>query len=186
MNSTGVYTPSKRFTIANTWIGAIVGAIPPMMGWVGATNSLDLGAWVLASVLYAWQFPHFNSLAWNLRKDYSRAGYMMMSVVNPALNARVALRYSLLLYPISFLVPYLEITSWGFLSTSSLINSYMAIKAYKFWKNSDDASARQLFFASLVHLPIYLCLLMLFKTREDNESQDHESQVNDKDSSDID
>lgn len=60
-----------------------VGAIPPMMGWVSCTGSLDPGAWLLGAILYAWQFPHFNALSWNLRPDYSRAGYRMMAVTNP-------------------------------------------------------------------------------------------------------
>lgn len=60
-----------------------VGAIPPVMGWVSCTGSMDPGAWLLASILYAWQFPHFNALSWNLRPDYSRAGYRMMAVTNP-------------------------------------------------------------------------------------------------------
>lgn len=161
------YTPLKRFTIINTWIGAIVGAIPPMMGWTAATASLDPGMWLLGGVLFSWQFPHFNSLAWNLKNDYARAGYMMMSVINPGLNARVSLRYSLLLFPISLLAPYLGITTWNFFTVSSLINGYMAVKAYKFWKDSNDSSARQLFFASLVHLPLYLCLMMVFKRKEE-------------------
>ena len=71
---TSVYTPMKRYSILNTWVGSIVGAIPPLIGWTAATGSLDPGAFILAGVLYTWQFPHFNSLSWNLRPDYSRAG----------------------------------------------------------------------------------------------------------------
>jgi protoheme IX farnesyltransferase len=142
-----------------------------MMGWAAATGTLDPGAWLLGSVLYAWQFPHFNSLSWNLRKDYARAGYMMMSVIDPKLNARVALRYSLLLFPISALAPYLEITTWYFFPISSVINGYMAVKAFKFWKESNDSSARPLFFSSLVHLPLYLCLMMICKSRYNDQSQ---------------
>ena len=60
-----------------------VGAIPPLMGWAAATGGLEAGAWLMGAVLFAWQFPHFNALSWNLRADYSRAGYRMMSVTNP-------------------------------------------------------------------------------------------------------
>lgn len=73
-----LYTPLKRLSTTNTWVGAIVGAIPPIMGWVAVTNSIDHGALVLGLSLYAWQFPHFNALSWNLRPDYSKAGYRMM------------------------------------------------------------------------------------------------------------
>ena len=75
-------------------MGSIVGAIPPVIGWVSATGTLDFGALVLGGILYTWQFPHFNALSWNLRPDYSRAGYRMMSVTDPELCKRVALRYA--------------------------------------------------------------------------------------------
>ena len=71
---TAVYTPLKRVSIVNTWVGSVVGAIPPLIGWAGCAGSLDAGAAVLAGILYTWQFPHFNSLSWNLRPDYSKVG----------------------------------------------------------------------------------------------------------------
>ncbi len=68
----GIYTPMKRLHVANTWVGAVVGALPPMMGWAAATGSLGVGAWLMGGILYAWQFPHFNALSWNLRADYAK------------------------------------------------------------------------------------------------------------------
>ena len=62
-------------SIANTWIGSVVGGIPPLMGWAACTGSLDVGAWALAGILYCWQFPHFNALSWSYRPDYSRGMY---------------------------------------------------------------------------------------------------------------
>ncbi|KAG8235200.1 hypothetical protein J437_LFUL015294 [Ladona fulva] len=92
---TSVYTPLKRVTIANTWVGSIdytllfihsIGAIPPLMGWSACSGgSLEAGAWLMAALLYAWQFPHFNALSWNLRQEYSRAGYRMMAVTDPGM-----------------------------------------------------------------------------------------------------
>ncbi|CAG8715303.1 33497_t:CDS:1 [Gigaspora margarita] len=160
---TCIYTPMKRKTIANTWIGAIVGAIPPMMGWAACTNNLELGAWILGGILYAWQFPHFNALAWNMRSDYSKAGYRMMVITNPLLNSRVSLRYTLALFPLSYITPYIGMTTWWFALDSSLINCVLLFSAYKFWKDSNDKSARDLFFASLVHLPVILALMMAHK-----------------------
>ena len=91
-----VYTPMKRITTANTWVGSVVGALPPLIGYASATGgTLDYGAGILAAILFSWQFPHFNSLSWNLRPDYSKAGYRMMSVTNPELCKRVALRHSI-------------------------------------------------------------------------------------------
>lgn len=85
-----IYTPLKRISVANTWagkyiyifkiiiLGAVVGGLPPVMGWVAVTNSIDPGAIIMGLALYAWQFPHFNALSWNLRPDYAKAGYRMM------------------------------------------------------------------------------------------------------------
>lgn len=133
---TCIYTPMKRTSIANTWAGAVVGAIPPMMGYTAVTGTLaDPGAWVLGGLLYAWQFPHFNALAWNLRADYSKAGYRMMAVTDPKLNARVSLRYSLAMFPLCAAVPYLGLTSWWFAADSTVINAAMAYGAYRFWRS---------------------------------------------------
>ncbi|KAJ3101340.1 Protoheme IX farnesyltransferase, mitochondrial [Phlyctochytrium planicorne] len=138
---TCVYTPMKRVSIANTWVGAIVGAIPPMMGWAACTGALDPGAWLLGAMLYSWQFPHFNSLSWNLRADYSKAGYYMMSATDPGLNARVSLRHSLILFPLCMAAPYIGLTSWYFALDSSIVNGVMAYGAWKFWRNPSDKSA---------------------------------------------
>ncbi|KAI8369249.1 UbiA prenyltransferase family [Radiomyces spectabilis] len=132
---TAIYTPMKRASIVNTWAGAVVGAIPPMMGWAAVTNSLDPGAWVLGAILYAWQFPHFNALAWNLRADYSKAGYRMMAVTDPKLNARVSLRYSLAMVPLCLSLPYLGITTPLFALDSTVINAALIWGAVKFWRN---------------------------------------------------
>ena len=77
------------------------------MGWAAVTGSLDAPSYVLAGILFAWQFPHFNSLSWKLRPDYTKAGYRMMSVIDPPLCRGVALRYSALLIPVSLAAPYL-------------------------------------------------------------------------------
>ncbi|KAG0082692.1 Protoheme IX farnesyltransferase, mitochondrial [Podila epicladia] len=159
----GVYTPMKRVSIANTWVGSVVGAIPPMMGWAACTNSLDPEAWLLGLLLYAWQFPHFNSLAWNLRADYSKAGYRMMAVTDPKLNARVSLRYSLALIPLVTLAPYLDMTSWWFAVDGNIVNGVMLAGAANFWRKRDDKTARQLFFGSLIYLPVILALMMFHK-----------------------
>ncbi|PSK37034.1 protoheme IX farnesyltransferase, mitochondrial [Candidozyma pseudohaemuli] len=82
------YTSLKRKSILNTWVGAIVGAIPPLMGWAASSSLLHPGAWCLASLLYAWQFPHFNALSHNIAAQYKQAGYIMTAAENPRLNAR--------------------------------------------------------------------------------------------------
>ncbi|KAK3821602.1 MAG: UbiA prenyltransferase family-domain-containing protein [Benniella sp.] len=164
-----VYTPMKRMSIANTWVGAIVGAIPPMMGWAACTNALGPEAWLLGGLLYAWQFPHFNSLAWNLRADYSKAGYRMMAVTDPKLNARVSLRYTIALIPLVTLAPYLDMTSWWFAVDGNIVNAVILAGAANFWRKKDDKSARQLFFGSLIYLPVVLALMMIHKKGKQSE-----------------
>lgn len=94
------------------------------MGWVGCSGTIDTGAWILAGLLYAWQFPHFNALSWNLRPDYSRAGYRMMSVTNPALCRRVALRYCAVITGLSALAPLYDVTNIWFAVGSLPLNAY--------------------------------------------------------------
>ncbi|KAJ3226109.1 Protoheme IX farnesyltransferase, mitochondrial [Clydaea vesicula] len=167
-----VYTPMKRISVYNTHVGAIVGAIPPMMGWTAVTNSVDLGAVVLGAILYCWQFPHFNALSWNLRKDYSKAGYKMMSVLNPSLCTRLSLQYSLLLFPLCFFCNVIGITSSTlFLLDSSLFNGLMLFGAIKFHRNPTEKSARFLFFMSLIHLPVLLGLMIFHKKKDDDDDQ---------------
>ncbi|KAI8926636.1 protoheme IX farnesyltransferase [Entophlyctis helioformis] len=172
---TCVYTPMKRTSIANTWAGSVVGALPPMIGWAACTGGIEAGAWVMGAVLYAWQFPHFNALSWNLRPDYSKAGYRMMSVTDPGLNARVALRYAVALVPLSAVACELGLTTWWFMLDSTLINAHMVWCAYRFWKHSSDDTARKLFFSSLIHLPLYLAVMMMHKIHDGEDEDDDEA-----------
>ncbi|KAJ2553662.1 Protoheme IX farnesyltransferase, mitochondrial [Coemansia sp. RSA 1933] len=168
----GAYTAMKRLTIANTWVGSLVGAVPPLMGWAAATGgALGPGAWVLAAMMFAWQFPHFNSLAYTLRADYSKAGYRMMSVTHPRLNARVALRYALLMFPLSAALVATGTTDAWFMADSSLVNGLMAYCAYAFWRNPDARRSRRLFFSSLVHLPVLMILIMVHKLLQDRRKR---------------
>lgn len=165
------YTPLKRLSITNTWVGALVGAIPPIMGWTAATGALEPGALLLGAFLYSWQFPHFNALSWNLREDYSRGGYRMMSVTHPGLCKRVALRHSLGLIGLSTLAPALDVTTWTFPVISLPVNLYISYLAFRFYRRGDRSSARKLFFCSLWHLPMLLLLAFTCKkSRGDQET----------------
>ncbi|KAM5309234.1 protoheme IX farnesyltransferase, mitochondrial [Glossophaga mutica] len=157
------YTPLKRISIANTWVGAVVGAIPPVMGWTAATGSLDAGACLLGGILYSWQFPHFNALSWGLREDYSRGGYCMMSVTHPALCRRVALRHCLALIGLCTAAPILDVTTWTFPAISLPINVYISYLGFRFYMDADRKSSRRLFFCSLWHLPLLLLLMLTCK-----------------------
>ncbi|KAF1942203.1 heme a biosynthesis protein-like protein [Clathrospora elynae] len=174
----GVYTPMKRMSVLNTWFGAIVGGIPPLMGWTAAANQYahdgtweellfgegSAGGWLCAALLFAWQFPHFNSLSWSIREEYKSAGYRMLAWVNPAQNGRVALRYAVLMFPVCIGLSYCGVTDWSFVATSSAVNGWMALKAWHFWKaDGHKGTARALFWASVWHLPIVMVLAMAQK-----------------------
>lgn len=174
----GVYTPLKRMSVLNTWIGAIVGGIPPLMGWTAAAGQCAhegtwqellfgedaAGGWLCAALLFAWQFPHFNSLSWSIREEYKNAGYRMLAWVNPAQNGRVALRYALLMFPVCIGLSYSGVTDWSFVATSSAVNGWMAWRAVQFWREQGHkGTARGLFWASVWHLPIVMVLAMAQK-----------------------
>lgn len=175
----GVYTPMKRVSVLNTWVGAIVGGIPPLMGWAAAagqsaTGSGDweellfsegsIGGWLLASLLYTWQFPHFNALSWTIREEYKHAGYRMLAWVNPRMNGRVAFRYAVLSFPICGALWWYGITDQGFLLTSSVVNAWIVREAWRFWRrDGHKGSARALFWAGVWHLPVIMVLAMAHK-----------------------
>jgi protoheme IX farnesyltransferase len=171
----GVYTPMKRVSVANTWVGAVVGGIPPLMGWAAASGAVALdggpaellahpGGWLLAALLFAWQFPHFNALSWTIRDEYKRAGYQMMVWKYPKMNARVALRYSLAFFPICLGLWWWEVTDVGFLVDSSVVNGWLVREAWRFYKKGGEGGrARGLFWASVWHLPLLLGLAMAHK-----------------------
>ncbi|AAS50251.1 AAL115Wp [Eremothecium gossypii ATCC 10895] len=178
------YTSLKRKHIINTWFGAITGAIPPLMGWAAASPLTHPGCWCLAGLLYAWQFPHFNTLSHNIRNEYKNAGHVMTAWKNPKLNARVALRYSLLMFPLCFGLSYYGITDWTYQIDSALVNGWMSFWAFKFWwqqrynyskkvyNNKAEFNkgmvlanvyARKTFWVSVLHLPAVLILAIVHK-----------------------
>lgn len=155
-----IYTPMKRSNVANTWIGSIVGAIPPMMGSTAVLGYVSIDSALLALILFSWQFPHFNALSWNLRHEYARAGYRMMSVVNPDLCKRVALRHSSLLLFYSCLLP-LGNTYTSFTWLALPLNIQFIRLSWLFYKDADSSSSRKLFRFSLLYLPAILFLLII-------------------------
>ncbi|XP_005094905.1 protoheme IX farnesyltransferase, mitochondrial [Aplysia californica] len=170
------YTPLKRLSVANTWLGAVVGAVPPMMGWAACTGSLDPGAWLMGALLFSWQFPHFNALSWNLRPDYSRAGYRMMSVVDPALCRRVALRHCVSVAGLSLMAAPLGVTTWTFTVDSLPLNAFLVYLGWRFYRDGDSNSSRRLFRFSLIHIPALL-LLMIISKASFGSHQKHKGEV---------
>lgn len=156
-----VYTPMKRSNVANTWLGSIVGAIPPLMGSTAVLGYVNFNSAILALILFSWQFPHFNALSWNLRHEYARAGYRMMSVVNPDLCKKVALRHSILLLIYTSLLPVYGSASSLFALCALPFNLQFIYLSWLFYKKADSASSRKLFKFSLLYLPALLGLLIL-------------------------
>ncbi len=162
----GVYTPMKRVTSLCTLLGAIPGAMPPLMGWAAARASLSLEAWVLFALLFVWQLPHFLAIALAHREEYARAGFRMLPVVDPdgASTARQILLYGLALLPISLLPTLLGVTgAWYFLGAAILGVWFigMAISAVRV---RSTAIAHRLFLASIGYLPALLTLMVIDKT----------------------
>ncbi|KAL3313159.1 Protoheme IX farnesyltransferase, mitochondrial [Cichlidogyrus casuarinus] len=167
---TCVYTPMKRVTQYNTWIGAVVGAIPPLMGWAAVTGNLDAGSLMLAALLYVWQFPHFMALSWNNRDDYARAGYVMSANVDPRLCRAAALRHAVATAVICLagagctagcLGPW---AGYALGLTSLPANLGLMYYSYKFYHAPDNQSslaARQLFRMSLFHLPVVITAMLV-------------------------
>lgn len=142
----------------------MVGGLPPLMGYAAATGSLDAASLILAGVLYSWQFPHFNALSWNLRADYSKAGYRMMSVTHPDLCKRVALRHSLAIVALcSVGAPALGVTNTTFAFGSLPINMMLVLLAVHFYRDGTSKSSRALFRYTLLHLPLLLLVMWVSK-----------------------
>ena len=159
------YTPMKRFTVYNTWVGSAVGAIPPLMGWVAATGTLSPQAFVLSAILFSWQFPHIASLSWYTRSDYSKARYTMMSLKDPEMNFKLGLRYSLLMLPLCCTAPLLGVTTYWFAIDSLLPNALLTWFGWRFYRERTNDSARKLFRITLLHLPLVMMLLIINKSR---------------------
>jgi heme O synthase-like polyprenyltransferase len=154
----------KRTSIYNTHAGAVVGGIPPIMGWTATGASiLDPGCWILAAILYTWQFPHFNSLSWALRDDYTRAGYKMASVVNPELCKRLAVQYAVALEIVCVAAWKVGLTDMWFLVDGGIVNAVLLGLAIRFWREGGRKESKMLFLGTLVHLPVLLGLLLFHK-----------------------
>lgn len=167
-----VYTPLKVISISNTWVGAVVGAIPPLMGWTAATGQLDPGALVLSAALYLWQMPHFMALAWMCREDYVRGGYSMLSRFDPTgrRTAACALRNCMYLLPVGMLAAGLGVTTNAFAYESAFITGAMTVTAAAFYSSPTNAAARTLFRASLLHLPLFMTALLIHRVPHSQEN----------------
>ena len=160
-----LYTPLKRITPICTLVGAIPGATPPLIGWAAACGHLDAAAWVLFAIVFLWQFPHFMSIAWMYREDYSRAGYLVLpaSDVRERFVAWQCLLPTLGLFVVA-IVPALRGQLGVVYFTGALVlGGIFLYYSARFALRRSIACARQLFFASILYLPALLALMALDK-----------------------
>lgn len=160
-----VYTPLKRVTPLCTVVGAVPGAIPPMMGWTAVRGELDLAALVLFGIVFLWQMPHFYAIAWLYRQDYARAGFPMLPVVDGGdqRTARQILIYTVALLVVSLLTSVLGLTgAIYFVGALSLGLAFLAL-GVGLARNRTGLGARRLFFGSIIYLPVLLILMVLDK-----------------------
>jgi protoheme IX farnesyltransferase len=155
------YTPMKTRTSLSTLVGAIPGAIPPMMGWTAATGRVTPEAWVLFAILFLWQLPHFLAIAWMYREDYARGGFPLLPVIDPdgGSTARMILLYTAVLIPVTLLPTSMGLAGMSYGIAALLLGAgFFACGAFVAWKRT-TFSARRLMFASILYLPLLLgCL----------------------------
>jgi heme o synthase len=162
-----VYTPLKRVTTLNTVIGAIPGALPPLMGWTAARGEISSEGWSLFAILCFWQLPHFLAIAWMYKDDYQRAGFVMLPVVDATgeRTGRQALCHTLGLLPIS-LCPFLfHMVGPIYLGGALILGALFVWCAFEFSRKLTLRTARRLFFASIIYLPLLLTLMVIDKVR---------------------
>lgn len=160
-----VYTPLKKFTSLSTVIGAFPGAIPILIGWVAVTGSIDLRGWSLFAILFLWQIPHFLAIAWMYRKDYARAGFPMLTVVEPEgiSAAHQSLIYLVALLPVSILPTRLGMTGMIYTYGALLLGLGFLASGVMLAVKRSNSSAKQLLFASIIYLPVLLILMVVDK-----------------------
>jgi len=156
-----IYTPLKRVTTLNTVIGAVPGALPPLMGWTGARGEVSAEGWALFAILFFWQLPHFLAIAWLYRDEYARAGFAMLPVFDPTgeRTGRQAVSHALGLLPISFCPFLFNLAGVIYLGGALLLSVLFLWRAIRFSRELTDQGARQLFYASIIYLPLLLGLM---------------------------
>ena len=161
-----VYTPLKRRTSFATVIGAIPGALPPVIGWAAAENALSRGAWVLFGILFLWQLPHFLAIAWMYREDYARAGLPMLPVIEPdgRSTGRQAVIYTAALLPLALAPTMIGMSGIVYFAGALIMTLVFLAASFRFAVTRAVRDARRLFFTSIIYLPLLWVLMILDRT----------------------
>ncbi len=157
------YTPLKTRTTLSTMVGAFPGAVPPLIGWAAARGTIGLEAWVLFAILFLWQFPHFLAIAWMYREDYSRAGILMLPVVEPdgRVTAQQIVVYTILLLPVSLLPTVLGVSGKVYLYGAIVLGLLFLYSSVRAAVSKSRQEARRLLLASVIYLPLLFILMVL-------------------------
>ncbi len=160
-----VYTPLKTRTSVSTAIGAIPGALPPLMGWTAAANVITPGAWALFAMQFLWQFPHFLAIAWMYREEYAKAGILMLPVVEPAgtLTARQIVMFTIMLVPVSLAPFFFGISGPIFLVAASILGILFLIASIRAARSKTNEMAKRLLLASVIYLPLLFIFMVADK-----------------------
>ncbi len=156
------YTPLKFRTSLSTIVGALPGALPAVIGWAAATNSLSFNGWILFWIVFMWQMPHFLAIAWMYREEYARAGIQLLPVIEPdgASTGRQALLYAVGLVPVSLMPTLVGMASPRYLAGAIVLGAILTVLSAEFAATRTMDAARRLFLGSIIYLPILWALLV--------------------------
>ncbi|MDD5139897.1 MAG: heme o synthase [Verrucomicrobiales bacterium] len=162
-----IYTPLKRVTWLNTAIGAVPGALPPLMGWTAARGELSSEGWALFAILFFWQLPHFFAIAWIYKDEYAKAGFKMLPGIDPdgRRTAQQAVSNTLALLAVSLFPFVFRMAGTTYLAGALIFGTGFLWCAIRFSRQLTLARARQLFFASIIYLPLLLALMVWDKVK---------------------
>ena len=160
-----IYTPMKRRTSLATLVGAVPGALPPLIGWAASRGDVALGGAALFAIVFLWQMPHFMAIAWLYRDDYAKAGFPMLPVVDPEGHraGRQAVGYAAALVPVSLAPGLVGISGGVYLASALVLGAALLWLAVRFAGARDDRSARALFLGSIAYLPLLWAVMIATK-----------------------
>lgn len=160
-----MYTPMKTRTSVSTAVGAIPGALPPLMGWTAAADQISITAWALFVMQFLWQFPHFLAIAWMYREQYAKAGIKMLPVVEPEgrITARQIVMFTIMLVPVSLAPTFFGLTGTMYLAGALLLGIGFLYASVRAARSKSDRDARSLLLVSVIYLPLLFVLMVADK-----------------------
>jgi protoheme IX farnesyltransferase len=161
-----VYTPMKRRSSLATLVGAVPGALPPVIGWAASRGTLSSGGAALFAIVFLWQIPHFMAIAWLYRDDYRMAGFPMLPVIEPdgRRTGRQAVVYAAALLPASLIPTLIGLSGAAYLVTAAALGTILLGLSIRFARSRSDHSARALFLASIIYLPLIWLAMIVNKS----------------------